>query len=207
MKVVNSLPSNLNSQHVRMWGEWEGYQGGTRNWDSSRVPSALTCFLLLIFKKHKKRSCNTVCVSVLGGGMGREVAYAPPCTRAWTVLHIRVFIDHDKDRTSDTVQTSFEFPVTADVNDCRCILQSQPRFGVKYSKMLVRDREGKVAPPTILIVVSVKLHWHSGIFNFILKLRLYTLNTLSLLSVATANSKMVYSFHVNMPLVYLLMGL
>ena len=55
-----------------------------------------------------------------------------------------------------------------------------------------RERERDVTPPTIHTAVnSVKLHWHLGVFDFILRLRLYKLNTLSLHSPATANSKMV----------------
>ena len=55
------------------------------------------------------------------------------------------------------------------------------------------EREREVTPPTIHAVVSsVKLHWHLRIFNFILRLRLFKLNTLSLLSAAYANSKWVY---------------
>ena len=64
-------------------------------------------------------------------------------------------------------------------------------FVVKYSKIQMRESE-KSHLQQYTVVSSVKLHWHSGISNFIVRLRLYKVNTLSLLSAVTANSEIVY---------------
>ena len=54
-------------------------------------------------------------------------------------------------------------------------------------------RERKVAPSTIHAAVkSVKLHWHLGIFNFILRLTLRKRYLHSFKSAATRNAKLVY---------------
>ena len=89
-------------------------------------------------------------------------------------------------------QTSFEFSIAADLNDCGLILYSLSLVLLLNFQKYLREK-AKVTPPTIHTVVSsVKLHWHLGIFNSILRLTPHKLNTLSLLSAATANSKMVY---------------
>ena len=51
------------------------------------------------------------------------------------------------------------------------------------------EREREVTPPTIH---SVKLHWHLGIFNFILRLTLCKRKLQSFKSAATRNAKLVY---------------
>ena len=69
-------------------------------------------------------------------------------------------------------------------------------------KTLINEKQSFISETVILVRPVARLYtlrmivkvenWHLGIFNFILKLRLYKLNTFSLLSTATANSKMVY---------------
>ena len=56
-----------------------------------------------------------------------------------------------------------------------------------YSEILVEESE-----KLHTVVSKVKLHWHLGLFNFIMRQGLCKLNPLSMWSAATANFKMVY---------------
>ena len=58
--------------------------------------------------------------------------------------------------------------------------------GEKYIDLFAEQTYFKTPPTIHTIVSSVKLYWNLGITNFIV--RLYKLNTLSLLSAVTANS-------------------
>ena len=79
-------------------------------------------------------------------------------------------------------------------DDCEFILCSHSPVLLLDIQKYLRERARSHTSNNIhsCTVISVKLHWYLGIFNFILKLRLYKLNTLSLLSAVTANLKMVY---------------
>ena len=83
-----------------------------------------------------------------------------------------------------------EFPVVAaDLNDCELNLYSVSLVLLLNIQKYLREKAKSYLQQ--YIISSVKLHWYLGILHFILRLRLYKLNTLSLLSAAAANSKVV----------------